>query len=315
MYSRLLSWLWVCAGVTLLSGGAAHAQTATLFRDDFSGSWFDTSKWMVGNWSMHRTRFGNTPAVSGGSAALRLDTYNPSAPGWQFRGTEILTKQKFARPWGKGLEFESRVRMRPMSNGLVTAMYGYAPVPYQAAGTTDEIDFEFLSNWVNSTSGASDRILMTTYDNWNYKTSKYFDGVHHTDSRPVVSGLDMNQFNTFTIRWLPSRTDWLVNGRTIFSTTKAQADEAMPLKFNFWAPNTSWWDAYSSGLMPTSNPWANRSFYYDVDYATVRSITVPTYSGLSVTSGTTALPEPGTGALVLVAGMGVLRRRVTARAS
>jgi beta-glucanase (GH16 family) len=279
-----------------------------VFRDDFSGSALDTSKWMVGTWSMQRTRYGNTPGVANGLATLRLDTYNAQAPGTAMRGTEILSRQVYPR--GTGLEFSARLRFRSMPNGLVMGFYTWAPEPGMAS-TSDEMDFEFLSNWNNQNQAGGDRVLMSTYNDWNYATSRFFDGVHHSDARPPISGLDLEKFNTFTIRWLPQRTEWLVNGVKVHSTSQALADEAMPIKLNFWAPNTVWGDAYSAGLMPTGDPGANRSFYYDVDWAEVKAIG----SGLSgeapsMVNGP-AVPEPGVAGMMAVAAvvMATWRRR------
>ena len=279
-----------------------------VFRDDFSASALDTSKWMVGTWSMQRTRYGNTPTLANGLATLRLDTYNAQAPGTAMRGTEILSRQNFAR--SGGIEYSARMRMRTMAGGLVAGFYTFAPEPGMVS-TSDEIDFEFLSNWNNQNLAGGDRILMSTYNDWNYATSRFFDGVHHSDARPQISGLDMGQFNTFTMRWLPDRTEWLVNGREVHATSNALADEPMPIKFNFWAPSTVWGDAYSAGLMPTGDPTANRSFYYDLDWAEVKVIAAG--AGLSAEGPAAltgpAVPEPGAGGVVALASGVILGRR------
>lgn len=314
MLRRILPALALGFGLSLSGaiGAAAAAAEAVapgtiLFRDDFDGTTFDTSRWMVGTWDMHRTRFGNVPTVANGLATLRLDTYNPAAPGSLFRGTEILSRQVFERG-ATGLEYEARLRLRPQANGLVSAFYTFNYEPGTGNATSDEIDFEFLSNWTNATPpGAGDRVLMTTYDDWNARTSKHFDQVHHSDARPLVPGLDLEEFNVFAIRWLPDRTEWLINGQTVHATANALADEPMPIKFNFWAPNGGWADAYSADLMPTADPAANRSFFYDVDYALVRTVAVPTPGP----SGTLHhIPEPSSLALLaLAAGWGLSRRR------
>jgi hypothetical protein len=278
-----------------------------LFRDDFSGTGLDTAKWMVGTWSMHRARFGNTPTVSDGLARVRLDTYNPLAPGSAFRGTELLSRQAYARD--AGLEFSARLRFASMPSGLVMGFYTWAPEPGMAS-TSDEMDFEFLSNWNNQNLPGGDRILMSTYNDWNYATSRFFDGIHHSDARPQISTLNLERFNTFTIRWLPQRTEWLVNGQVVHSTTQALADEPMPIKFNFWAPGTAWMDAYSALLTPTADPAANRSFYYDIDWAEVKAI-APGALGLDASPlRSPSVPEPGVvGATMLAAALMVRRSR------
>lgn len=315
MLRRILPALALGLGLSL-SGAAAEAAAAgtTLFRDDFNGTTFDTSRWMVGTWGMHRTRFGNAPTVADGLATLKLDTHNPSAPGSLFRGTEILSRQVFERG-ATGLEYEARLRLRPQADGLISAFYTFNYEPGTANATSDEIDFEFLSKWTNATPpGAGDRVLMTTYNDWNAKTSRHFDQVHHSDARPRVPGLDLEQFNTFTMRWLPDRTEWLINGQKVHATASALADEPMPIKFNFWAPNSGWADAYSADLVPTADPAANRSFFYDVDYALVRTVGAPALGTAGEAgpgpSGTLHhIPEPGSVALVVLGAAGALGRR------
>jgi beta-glucanase (GH16 family) len=283
----------------------ASAQLATaqlLFREDFNGSSLNRNTWMVGTWNMGRAQFGHVPRVANGVASLRLDTYNPSQPGRTFKGTEILSKQTFSRG-PAGLEIEARMRMKWMPNGLISAFYTYAK---NSNGTSDELDFEFLSNWTNKPpSSASEKFQVTSWNDWNRYSSRYYDGVHHTDAKPVVSGLDLMGFNTFKVKWFYDRTEWYVNGRQLWVSRKALPTASMPVKFNFWAPASNWAAAYSSSLMPTSNKWANRTYEFDVDYVLVRRISPPSWSPTRVT----AMPEPGVGGLLLASAAALLQRR------
>lgn len=296
----------------LLAGaGAFPALAQVLFRDDFNGSALDTRRWMVGTWNLGRTRFGHTPAVSGGLARLRVDTYNPAAPGQLFKGTEILTRQNFPLGQnGQGLEYTARLRMVPMPGGFVGAFYAYNT---DARGLSDEIDFELLSNWANAPRApANDRMLVSTWDDWDRQRPTYFDGVHHSDARPAPAGFDAYAFNTYTMRWLPGRTDWLVNGKLVHSTTQAQADLAMPLKLNLWAPAANWAEAYNPAYGPTANPYANRIWQMEVDYAQVSAIPSWTAQSLLRTAPrpVAAVPEPAAAATALVtAALALLRRR------
>jgi beta-glucanase (GH16 family) len=279
----------------------------TLFRDDFSGSTLDRNTWMVGTWDLGRARFGDTPYLHKGMATLRLHTYNPAAPGSKFLGTEILSKKTFSR--GYGVEFEARMRLRNMPDGLVSAFYTFTR---DSGGRSDEIDYELLSKWVNHADPTGDRVLATTWNEWSASTGKYFDNVHHSDARPVVKGLDLNRFNTFKIKWLPDHTEWLINGKRIHTTKFALADEAMPVKFNLWAANSSWADAFNAGLLPTANKAADRVWEYDIDYVVVRALPKPGTalgSGFGLLGESGSLPEPGTGMVLVCAGVLALRRR------
>ena len=305
--SRTTKWAWGVVFCLWMSPAAWKAESAVLFRDDFSGSSLNRNAWMVGTWDLGRTVFGNVPAVSGGLATLKIDTYNPLKPGVAFRGTEILTKKNFSR--GTGIEYEARLRLRGMPDGFISAFYTFQN---NSNGTLDEMDFEFLSKWVNKPpSSTSENILLSTWNDWNKYKPSYNDGIRHRDKKLTVSSLDLNQFNTFKIRWLPDRTEWFVNGRYLWSTKDAHADAAMPLKLNLWAANSKWPDAYNAYFNPTSNPYANRSFYFDVDW-----VQVQTWGGAYVKPlSAMAVPEPGVIGMLATGGLLLLRRRRSIRLS
>lgn len=295
---------WVGAVLSLsvlmsLAARRASGQTV-LFRDDFNGSSLNRSNWMVGTWDLGRTVFGNVPAVSGGVATLKIDTYNPQRPGSMFKGTEILTKRNFSR--GAGIEYEARLRLRGMPDGFISAFYTFQN---NSNGTLDEMDFEFLSKWVNKPiTGTSETMLLSTWNDWDKKKPVYNDGVHHRDKKLTVSSLDLSQFNTFKIRWLKDRIEWFVNGRYLWETKSARPDAAMPLKLNLWAAKSNWLEAFNAYYNPTSNRYANRSFYFDVDWVQVKT------HGWRTTSPTaTSVPEPGVIGMLAGAALLLLRRR------
>ena len=265
----------VCVVIALLVGCQSASFGTTLFYDDFSGSSLNSSLWGVGNWTFggNRAYFGNTPAVTGGTASLRIDTYNPAHPGTNFLGTEIYTNQSFAR--GTGLELDARVRTDAMPAGFVTSFFTYVTNPDT---TSDEMDFEVLSKQIAANPvppSAGQPVDLTTFNNWDGNPAHWFDGIHHSATTPTVPGLNLNDWNTFTIRWLPDHTEWLINGVLVRTTTQALADAPMPIHLNFWAPDSSWSDAYNASLVPTNNPNNNQSYFYDVDYVSVTTIPEP----------------------------------------
>jgi beta-glucanase (GH16 family) len=240
-----------------LSLAPAAAQTP-LFRDDFNGTALDTTKWTLGTWRLGRTQLGNTPVVSGGIARLPFDTY-------QFRGCEIGTKAQFSR--GNGLEITARVRLNNLPSGLVTSLFTYTTVNTLA----DEIDFEMLTKQVNA-STTSDPILMTTWNDWNEASPTYGDGIHHWSTTQTIAGLNVNTWHTYTIRWLPTRTEWLLDGAVIGTTDKAQPNAPTNCRLNFWAAASGWTDAYDAALKPARRAKDNRRYFYDVDWVEVRQL-------------------------------------------
>ena len=266
-----LALLVATAGV--VGAAASPSRAADLLRDDFDAAALDQSKWGIGTWGLGRTQLAFTPALSGGVARLRLDTYNPSNPGNTFRGSEILSDQYFTR--GSGLEYEARVRVNPLPSGLVTSFFTYVALPGNPP-IADEIDFEFLSKHINnSPSPTVDPVLATTWNNFRTDGSNFGDPNVHTSQNINVANLNLADFNTVKIRWLPDRVQWYVNGVPIRMSEFAVPDQPAPIRANFWAPSTDWQDAYSASLQPTSNPANNVSHLYDIDYIAVRRIFSP----------------------------------------
>ncbi len=237
---------------------SAFAAGTVVLHDDFNGSQLDSTHWSVGAWTLGRTQLGNVPVVAGGLAQLRFDTY-------KFKGSEIYTKASYAR--GNGMEFEARVRMNHLPSGLVTSLFTYNSVN----ALSDEIDIEFLSKQINLSSGGSP-MLLTTWNDWDEAHPTYNDCVHHCSRSVFVNGLDVNAFHTYTIRWLPDHTEWLVDGVLVSSSNKAQPDLATPFRINFWAPDSGWTDAYDANLKPASTRRQNKSYYYDVDWVEIRQL-------------------------------------------
>jgi beta-glucanase (GH16 family) len=254
--------LWSTLVATLALGLAtsqARAQTV-LLRDDFNGTTLDSSLWSLGTWQLGRTQLGNSPVVSGGIARLTFDTF-------QFRGTEIWSKANFAH--GNGLEIAARLKLNNLPAGLVTSLFTYT---YDnQTRCSDELDIEILTKQVNLTSGG-DPVLFTTWNDWSEASPTYGDGVHHWSIGMFLAGLDVNSWHTYVIRWLPAKTEWLIDDVVVASSTKAQPDADTPVRLNFWAPASSWTDAYSPNLRPAKKANANVRYYYDVDWVEVRQL-------------------------------------------
>lgn len=248
---------------SLLYKSEASAQKVLLF-DDFNNSSLNSLNWKIGNWKLGRTQLGNSPLfgleASTSFARLTFDTY-------QFKGSEIYSTQSYSR--GNGLEIEARVRLNNLPSGLVTSLFTY--VYDTTTATSDELDIEILSKRVNQTP-AGDPVLFTSWNDWNEAAPKYGDGIHHYSVEQFFSSLNVNQWNTYIIRWLPNETQWLINGQLVYSTSKALPEASAPVRLNFWAPASSWAEAYDSALKPVSRLRNNVRYFYDVDYVKITQL-------------------------------------------
>ena len=249
-----------------------------LFHDDFDDNTLDSVTWDVASNTIGRTQFGSTPLLANGTARIAFNTHNPDDPGNTFKGTEIKTKTEFRRD--SGVDFEARIKVNePIANGLVVAffMFGFDNTNL----TSDEIDFELLSNWINDSTNAN-RALLSTWNNFDENNS--LPDQNFTTNQ-LVDGLDAFDFNTYRIRWLTERTEWYVNDEFVFSTSEVLPDDPMSLRLNFWAPRSTFGIAFDGRLQPTADQNLNSQYVYEVDHVSVKSL---------------AVPEPSTFVLVLV---------------
>lgn len=247
------------AFASLLFAGEAYGGSVIL-RDDFNGTSINRQLWSLGTWTLGRTQLGNNPIVANGIARLTFDKY-------RFRGTEIFTNRVFSR--GTGLEIEARAKLNNLPSGLVTSLFTYT---YDGTTkTSDEIDIEIVTKQVNQTFNGAP-IYFTSWNDWNESSPTYQDGVHNWTIRQVMPAFDVNQWHSYVIRWLPDHVEWLIDGKIVATTSNALPDAAAPVRLNFWAPASSWSDAYDSRLQSVNQASKNVRYYYDVDYVEVRSL-------------------------------------------
>lgn len=265
---KITHFLWSVAAALGFLIGSADAQV--LLRDDFNGTSLDAAKWSVADWKLGRAQLALTPVVADGFARLKFETFNPKSAGVTFVGTEIDSKQDFSLM--SGIEFEARMRVGASPAGLVTSFFTYKARRVDAENFSDEIDFEFLSNQMTEPPPGGTPIQLTTYRAFNNTRPNYEDASRINGQSVRVARINLNRFNTFVIRWLPNRVEWLVNGRTVRVAQTAVPEEAMKICLNFWAPEKSWVEAFSDSLVPEKTAAKNRVFHYDVDYVEVRRI-------------------------------------------
>jgi hypothetical protein len=261
-----------------------------LFRDDFNGESLDSEKWEYRNADNSRvsgiTQFNDPPEIAGGMLTLTHHTYNPYDQHFCL-SQEIYTKQIFDP--NQALQFEARIRLRgPIGNGLVAGFYTYMDKPKSETDPNrinDEIDFEFLTNQINSPYPATegDRVYMSVYNDFD---GNWLNSLKHWRTNPNVPPinlgdrplLNLTQFNIFKIRWLAGRLEWYWepdDGKgdiLLYKTSNVLPDEGMAVYFNFWAADEYWPIAWDENLTSVSNPEDNVVNYFDVDYVVVSSI-------------------------------------------
>ncbi len=296
-WKRALQVLAACVVAAVSGARVARAQTVPawelrppsqqqntqqLFRDDFNT--LDTNVWDVhdNSWNIQATIFGKTPSIlseSGNAfARLGLDTYSPVQTGQRTLGSEIWSKAEYGM--GQGVEFEARVRGTNVPRGLVFAFFTYRKRDFNADFDQEELDYEFLSNYIND----PQRQTKLWLNIWNdYGVDKPTQPlVQGTDEQGLAQPtLNQNTWNTYTVRWLNDRVQWWVNDHLVRTETQLMPDNPMSLCFNIWQAN-SWAEAAHPSFTPTSDPAQNRNYYFDVDYVRVRQLS-PDNSGVSGT--------------------------------
>jgi len=256
----------------------AQAQSSVLMRDDFNARYsrkqtLNPNKWRTydSGYAYGRTQFGQQPVLASESGAsflrLKLSTYNSNNnAAYPLKGTEMYSPD-FTLESGK--EFEARVRSNINQGGIVAAFwtYGRRGTWGTSSYAADEIDFEFLTNRTR------DSVLFTSWNDWNASLWNYNDGVHHDDAVAVVPGLNWGGWNTYKVRWLGDRIEWFINGVLANTATQVVPNDPMNVRFNIWAPDSSWSQAYDATLQGTTDSKAAAEYYLDVDWVEVRSIT------------------------------------------
>lgn len=277
---RILSQSLV-ASACLLPCILAAQSLNLIFEDTFDAGQLDTQQWGVGTWTLGgRTQLNNQPVFveEGGTryVSLRFDTYNPSARGQLFSGSEIYARRYF--DCGEGLVLEARVRSSESLSGIVCGFFTYN---YDALELTDEIDFEYL------TAQPRNNMLATSWNNWDWRTDIYLDGLTHSSELLQADGFDRGQWNVIKIVWYPDHIEWYVNDELVRSSFEATPDQMMNVRFNIWAPSIYWTDAYDSALKMESRANRNQSATFDIDYIRISEIVDDGNNG-----GSTPPPPP-----------------------
>lgn len=260
-----------------------------MLRDGFGGTSLDGNLWGTydESQSLQRTRFGFSPQIisEGGLsfARLQLDSYNPDFRG-QFKGTELFSRRRFAR--GNGLEISARLRAPNLPPGIIFAFFGiydrFTGTPSDATYLKDEIDFEFLTAQQEqfSPGGKRNRLYLNIWDRWNLRDGFDIDDIDtptsvRTDKTYALAkdaSYDYANWNTYTLRWFPDRTEYYLNGVLERTEREVRPTESLSVHFNMWTGTPDFNQACSASLVPATSAGANKSYFFDVDFVTVRDI-------------------------------------------
>lgn len=254
--------------------------TGVVFSDDFAGNGpVDSGKWkyhVVTDWNNNTGYYGRTqqrqklPEVEDGVLRLRLDSYIPdSIENQSFYGSEAITHQKFDLSNGP-IAFEAKFKFGQEQLGIIGGFFTYA-LPVK---THDEIDFEAISNSIN-------KIQTNIYANEDLG-----------EGSPISYDLSNSllDYHVYRIEWLPNAIRWLVDGEVVRTETHKLPQKAMELHLNVWAPPDGWATGHSS-LKPAQSEAANQTFYFDIDYVKVETISQVLAGAANETVAGTAASE------------------------
>jgi hypothetical protein len=184
-------------------------------------------------------------STDGKVAVLNLDTYNPTAPGATFLGTDVISKRNFAV--GGGLSMTTRMRVQSaIPGGMVAAPFLYDTQRESPPGTPvrDEIDHEILTN--NAQTAGPDNTLTNVWNDGNFASP----GSPVTISNPA--GFDVTQFHDYRTDWTPTSVKYYIDNTLVRTETSVVPDDPMRAHVNFWAPDATFAAAYNAGLTPTA---------------------------------------------------------------
>jgi beta-glucanase (GH16 family) len=262
--------------------GSLAAQTQVLLSDNFSDNApLNPAVWGINQYAPvnNPSYYGRTqieqylPTVSNGALQLTLQTYNPTGPGNSFLGSEIISNQTFSDTIG-GIAFTAVARIVDPVPGMVGGIFAYS---YNSStGLDNELDFESLSN--DAAAG-----------NNQAQTNVYSDQPLGAGNPEFVPDPSLTAYQTYTMEWFPNEVLWFIDGQLVRESTSDIPQGSMAFHLNFWAPDTTWADAYSASLQPASAPQNNTTYTFDVASVSVAEINdsppVPGFAAFDTTLG------------------------------
>jgi hypothetical protein len=294
---------------TLVTGASGGVSTYAQFK-------FDTYNPAAGQSGVS---FSGTQLQTNTSFALPTSNGVTTGQGIQFQITARVESTGLVGPAGNSGDVSE-----PISQGLDAASFTYN---YTAGnpGYHGEIDYENLTSQQSPptianptgqtshsntffTTSNGDATLNTSYAGpaSSGKENSYYAQTPYAaeDTGSTASPIGIYAWHVYDIDWFPNQIDWYVDGQLVREEASGETSTENPTIYvpnkpmafyvNFWAPSSTFGDAYFAGLTPSATAAGNQQFGYDV-----ADVAVNTLAALG-----TPVPESSSMALLAaIAGM------------
>lgn len=193
-----------------------ETEWTVIWEDDFSQPEIDTTKWSritpnKADWGKHMTTSDECYKIDDGKLFLKgilnQDTLKDNRP---FLTGGIYSKGKFAFQYGK---IEIRAKLE-CAQGAWPAMWMLAELKkYGKYPRNGEIDIMEHLNF-------DDIIYQTTHSYYTLELGQKNNPPHHGTTK-----IDVNEFNTFGLKWYPDKLVFILNGEETFTYPKVEGVE------------------------------------------------------------------------------------------
>lgn len=268
---------------TFLSGAIATPALAAereLASYDFSGAAGTIPSGWTANtgFSLGRGYFEDSGRLDGnGKLVVSLVTYNSnSSHRTQFHQQGMKTNTTYSPPQGGYIRVTAKILIGHTQPGLVHGFFMYGERFVNSQRRQDELDFEWLTN-ETSLSSKNDNINVSSWNDWNiscgYNGTRYLNSCGQQTSQTVKAGknTDGTAYQAYEMKWYSNGTiEFRVGGSTTtpvktISGQVVPSGQALPVFLNSWAPDSSWTQAYNSGLVVASSNNTKRTYSMYVD--------------------------------------------------
>lgn len=267
----------VCVAGMAIAAAPALAAETQLAAYDFSGASGTTPSGWVGNTGFQLGRgYFESPGRLNGSGQLFVDlrTYNTNRTNSSlFFQQGMRTSASYLPAANQYIKVTARIKIGHTQKGLVHGFFMYSDRTVSGQRRQDEIDFEWLTN-ATSTSSTNDDVNVSSWNDWNiacgYNGASYSSTCGQQTSQTVKAGAntDGSSFNNYEIKWFASgKIEFRINGslKKTISGQVVSAGQSMPVFLNSWAPDSSWPQAYNSGLSVTQTSSQSKTYRMEVD--------------------------------------------------
>lgn len=218
------------------------------------------------------------PVNSQGEAELFIGLYDPWSAGSNYLGSEIDTRAAYAATGTDKLTVSAQVRFpESVPGGAVIGffLYGLTNVgiskgsPCAGGGCRDEVDFEFSTNYLYNTGGASSPDAQKFQVNTNVYLSaspnEIGEQVVTMDQNPINFG-DLNELK-IVISYTDGTIEWFINGTSVRTYSGDLPHLGMQVRLNFWVPGSDWGWAYNASFpAATSSAGTNNENFFTYSY-------------------------------------------------